>query len=188
MPETPTRLYEGLFLFNQAVVGSDEPAARQALEEILHRAQAEIVTIYKWDDRRLAYPIRSQRRGLYLLAYFHVRGSQIPNIERDVNLSESILRCMVIRADHIGEVELEQAREKAAVLSEPQTESERDSEEQQPQAVGASADVSQSAEGGRSESEAAPGPQPQNTLRSTPAESESPTAAPESGDRAPQSE
>jgi small subunit ribosomal protein S6 len=106
------QLYEGMFLFNNAVVGSDLNKATTLLREILDRAGAEIDALLKWDDRRLAYPIKGQKRGLYLLTYFRVSGGQIANIERDVNLSEEFLRCMIVRADHIGEVELEQARKK----------------------------------------------------------------------------
>lgn len=112
MNEANTYLYEGLFLFNQQEIGSSIAKANEIMQDVLNRAEAEAIAVYKWDDRRLAFEIKGQKRGLYMLAYFRARGSQIANIERDVNLSEQMLRCLILRAEHIGDVELEEARKR----------------------------------------------------------------------------
>ena len=112
MSQNAKELYEGLFLMNSAAIGSDLNKGLEFVREILDRASAEVEAISKWDDRRLAYEIKGQKRGLYLLAYFRVSGGQIPNIERDVTLSDQALRCLILRAEHIGEAELQLAREK----------------------------------------------------------------------------
>lgn len=106
MAEERIDLYEGLFIVNQSVLGELEQAM-DFVRGILERAKSEIVAIQKWDERRLAYPIKGQRRGLYILAYFRVSRRQIANIERDVTLSDEMLRCLVLRADHVGETELD---------------------------------------------------------------------------------
>jgi len=112
MPQANVHLYEGLFLVNQSNT-PDLAAALDHVREILNRAEAEILVLAKWDDRKLAYSIKGQKRGLYLISYFKARGAQIANIDRDCNLSEHILRALTIRAEHIGETELEQARRQA---------------------------------------------------------------------------
>lgn len=114
MSEPTVALYEGLFLFNIQEIEGDLNTATETLQEILDRAEAEVITLSKWDERKLAYEIKGQKRGLYLLTHFKARGSQIANIERDVNLSEKLLRCMIIKGDHIGETELEQFKEAAS--------------------------------------------------------------------------
>jgi len=114
MSEENTHLYEGLFLFNIQAINGDLNVALEHMNEILSRAEAEVVALSRWDERKLAYEIRGQKRGLYILAYFRVRGPQIANIERDVNLSEFLLRCLILRADHMGEIEIEQAIAEAA--------------------------------------------------------------------------
>jgi len=111
MSETNTRLYEGLFLFNAATVGSNTQQAIDIVKQYVDRAGGEIVTISKWDDRKLAYKLDGQKRGLFILAYFNVDAAQVAHIERDVTFSDDVLRCLIIRADHIGETELDTARE-----------------------------------------------------------------------------
>jgi small subunit ribosomal protein S6 len=107
MPEPRVYLYEGLFLFNNSAINSSVASATQILKDILARAEAEVVSIARWDDRKLAFTVDGQKRGLYLLTYFRARGSQIPNIERDVNLSDEVLRCLILRAEHVGQAELD---------------------------------------------------------------------------------
>ncbi len=69
----------------------------------MQHAGAEVLVLKKWNECRLAYEIRGQKRGTYLLVYFKVQGQQIATIERDCNLSETILRHMILQAHHIGE-------------------------------------------------------------------------------------
>jgi small subunit ribosomal protein S6 len=113
MAEVRIHMYEGHFLLNQQAVSGDFGATVEFVREVFKRAEAELLVLRKWEDRKLAYEISGQKRGIYLLAYFKARGSQIANIERDCNLSEQVLRCLIIRADHIGETELELARKDA---------------------------------------------------------------------------
>jgi small subunit ribosomal protein S6 len=111
MSENTPRLYEGLFLFGHAAVDSSITKAVQLVRDLITRHGGEPVSISKWDDRKLAYEIEGLKRGLFILAYFNVKGSVITDMERDVQLSEQFTRCLIIRADHIGEAELELAKQ-----------------------------------------------------------------------------
>jgi len=114
MPEeSRTHLYEGLFLFSQQAVSEDFNACMEHLKTILDRAQATVEVMEKWAERRLAYEIKKQKRGTFVLAYFNAQPGQIIHIERDCNLSETVLRHLIIKADHIGETELELAKKDA---------------------------------------------------------------------------
>ena len=92
--------YEGMFLFPQAAV-ADLQAAADHVMEILNRAGAEVIAFKKWDERRLAYEVKGNKRGLYFLVYFKAKGNKVVGIERDCSLSEKMLRAMVTRADHL---------------------------------------------------------------------------------------
>lgn len=118
MAEVRINLYEGMFLLNQQAVAADFNAAIEHVRDILNRAEAEIIQLSKWDERKLAYEIKNQKRGMYVLAYFKARASQIANIDRDCNLSEQVLRSLIIRADYMGEAELEVARKNAELAFE----------------------------------------------------------------------
>ncbi|MFA9477555.1 30S ribosomal protein S6 [Phycisphaerales bacterium AB-hyl4] len=101
-------LYEAMFLLDQRS-GLEVQGGMDKVREILERSGAEIVALNKWDERKLAYAIRGQKRGTYLLGLFRVHGGKITTIERDCHLSEEVLRVMVTRGEHLGELEIEAA-------------------------------------------------------------------------------
>ena len=94
------RTYEGMFLFPQSATANLQEAADH-VKAILDRCGASIVSFRKWDDRRLAYEVQGNKRGVYFLAYFTAPTSALAEIERRCNLSEEILRTMVTSAEHI---------------------------------------------------------------------------------------
>lgn len=100
MPDKKSYTYEAMFLLSQAVA-ADLGGALEHIKEILARGHAEIIALRKWDERRLAYEIKGQKRGYYILAYFKAQGDMLSHIERDCNLSEKILRTLFLRADHL---------------------------------------------------------------------------------------
>jgi small subunit ribosomal protein S6 len=110
MATESNKLYEALFLLSQQEVANDFAGCVQHVRDIFARAEAELLVLRKWDERRLAYEIKGQKRGTYLLAYFKIEGAKISSIERDCDLSEQILRVLIIKADHVGQTELDLAR------------------------------------------------------------------------------
>jgi small subunit ribosomal protein S6 len=109
MPAIRTYTYECMFLLSQAVA-ADLAGALEHINAVLGRAKAEVLAMRKWDERRLAYEIDKQKRGVYILCYFKAPANLMSHFERDCNLSEKILRVMILRADHLSPDEI-QARD-----------------------------------------------------------------------------
>ncbi len=117
MSETNRKAYEAMFLFPQAASGNLGETVNH-INGILDHAQAEVVAMKKWDERRLAYEIKKHKRGLYILVYFLCEPGGIATIERDSNLSEQILRVMIVRADHLTHEEMQAHDERQALADE----------------------------------------------------------------------
>lgn len=117
MAETRVYAYEAMFLVSQAAA-ADLNAVVAHINEILSRAKATLIAMRKWDERRLAYEIKSQKRGLYILAYFKAPNTSVAGIERDCNLSETIMRALILRADHLTEDEMRAADGREALETE----------------------------------------------------------------------
>ncbi|MBI9018265.1 MAG: 30S ribosomal protein S6 [Phycisphaerae bacterium] len=97
------RKYEGLFLVDSAYATTNYDEAVAAISTVMERAKAEVVSLKKWDDRRLCYEIKSSTRGTYFLCNFNAMPEMISPLERDVQISEEILRVMVLNAERIPE-------------------------------------------------------------------------------------
>src|SRR5438876_4708473 len=93
----PASTYECMFLLDTTKVAGDVHAAAQQLHAILEKNQAEILASRQWDERRLAYPVKGHKKGLYYLTYFRSEGKNLVNIERDCALNETVLRYLPLR-------------------------------------------------------------------------------------------
>jgi ribosomal protein S6 len=57
---------------------------------------AKILSGRRWDERRLAYPMKGQNRGTYLLVYFSADTQSLTAIRRDLQFREAVLRSMLL--------------------------------------------------------------------------------------------
>lgn len=92
--------YEAMYLFDPTFGGTQENCETE-IRRIMGRAEAEMVFCKRWDERRLAFKVKGRKRGVYVLTFFNAHPSKITGIERDVALSENVLRVLVLRADGI---------------------------------------------------------------------------------------
>ncbi len=98
--------YEGMFLFPPPGTVDVDGMMTNA-RGMIERHGGKILFIKKWDERKLTYEIKRQKRGTYIIAFFEAPGAAVGAIERDVNLSEDILRVLITRADHLSQKEME---------------------------------------------------------------------------------
>ena len=96
METVAERLYEGMFLVDSAQAAADWDGTLSVISNILQRAEAEVVSMRKWQERKLAYEIDHKTRGTYILCYFKAEGARIAGIEKDVLLSEKVMRVLVL--------------------------------------------------------------------------------------------
>ncbi len=102
------KTYEAMFLMEPALV-ADLPAAEAEIHRILDRAQAKLIGLHSWGERKLAYPIGHRKRGLYILSYFESAPDKIAGIERDVQLSEKAVRVLVLRREGMSPEDIQKA-------------------------------------------------------------------------------
>ncbi|MFB0525322.1 MAG: 30S ribosomal protein S6 [Phycisphaerae bacterium] len=99
MKTVAKKLYEAMFLVDSAQAGSDWDEVLATIKSVLQKAEAEVVSLRKWADKRLAYEIDHKTKGTYILCYFRADGKRIGDIERDVQLSERIMRVLILNAE-----------------------------------------------------------------------------------------
>jgi len=95
----PTNVYECMFLLDPNKVSGDVQGAAKQLQALIERNGAEVLASRPWDERRLAYPVKGHKKGLYYLTCFRCLGPKVPDLERDFTLSELILRSMILLID-----------------------------------------------------------------------------------------
>jgi small subunit ribosomal protein S6 len=93
----PVSTYEGMFLLDSAKVAASWDESVKHVHDILTKHSSEIVASRQWDERRLAYPVENHKKGTYLLTYFKADGSNLHEIVADCQLSDLILRELILK-------------------------------------------------------------------------------------------
>lgn len=115
--------YEAMFVLEAGQ--SDFESAGEPIRNLLTRYEADVLALKPWDERKLAYPIRGRKRGLYAIAYFKVDPSHVAEIEHDAQLEENILRVLILQKPKLTEEEI--AAETLATLSAKRSSEDRSS-------------------------------------------------------------
>lgn len=101
MAESISRLYEGLFIVDPAYANKDEAGAVAMIQGLLEKHGATVIRCEKWAEQKLAYEIRKQKRGAYMLAAFKVDPLKVSEIELECRLTERIMRYLLVNRNGI---------------------------------------------------------------------------------------
>jgi small subunit ribosomal protein S6 len=69
---------------------------KDAVTGIFTKHGAKILSSRRWEERRLAYPIKAQNRGTYLLVYFSSDPQGLAAMRRELQFNESLLRYLLV--------------------------------------------------------------------------------------------
>jgi len=86
-----------MFLLNSVEAKRDWDGLCDHVRGIIEKHGGEVLREEHWDDRRLAYEVAGQKRGTYLLVFFRLDPNEMSPLRRDFELSERILRQLILR-------------------------------------------------------------------------------------------
>ncbi len=107
------RTYEHIFIVHPEVVGDDYAAILDKFKNILTDQDANILKVDEWGARKLAYPVKKQTRGSYVLVTFEAGAKVIAEFERRLRLDEKIIKFQTIVLPKGTEVVIEAPAEEA---------------------------------------------------------------------------
>jgi len=94
------------------------------VNELIEAVGGKIEVSRLWEERRLAYPVKGQRKGAYWITYFRLSTQKVTELTRSCELQDGILRQLFVRLpDPLVQPILQHARGET-VEPEPETEPE----------------------------------------------------------------
>jgi small subunit ribosomal protein S6 len=87
-----TRTYESIFIVRPDLTGDAYTAVLDKFKGVLTDQGASILKIDEWGVRKLAYTVKKQNRGSYVLVIFEADPKVILEYERRLRLDESIIK------------------------------------------------------------------------------------------------
>ena len=91
-------LYETLFVVHPER-GARVKEFIERLKKVIEGQGGAFVSVDEWGMRDLAYHIDKQSRGYYTLLRYRSSGKAVEELERNLKLTEGILRFLTVRAD-----------------------------------------------------------------------------------------
>ncbi|MBN2293925.1 MAG: 30S ribosomal protein S6 [Pirellulales bacterium] len=92
-------VYEGMYILDSNLYSRDPEAVSGQISKMIEAVGGEIMVSRMWEERRLAYQIDGHRKGTYWLTYFRAQGKEIANLERQCQLSDTIIRVLFLKVD-----------------------------------------------------------------------------------------
>ena len=93
------RNYEIMFILSTQLTDEEKQAGIKLVEDTLAKAGAVEIKTEVWGDRKLAYPIKKKENGYYVLTLFQMDGTGLTEVETKLNITESILKYMIVKND-----------------------------------------------------------------------------------------
>ena len=91
------QVYECFFIFDANRYNRDPSGVAGKIAESVEKCGGEVLASRLWNEQKLAYPIRKQRKGVYWLTYVKLESTAGSQLEREFQLNDNILRHMKIK-------------------------------------------------------------------------------------------
>lgn len=93
------RTYEQLYIAKPDVTDEQVDALNGQLETVIKQGGGKIDKTDKWGVRKLAYRVKKQAEGYYVLTFFHAQAPVVKEIERRLRVSDLVLKFLTVRMD-----------------------------------------------------------------------------------------
>lgn len=89
------KIYETLVLLESGFAGKDDAGVGH-VKSIVEKHGGEIIRAERYGEQKLAYEIKKQKRGVYVIAAFRMKPDSVNGMLRDFQLDEHVLRDIVL--------------------------------------------------------------------------------------------
>lgn len=93
------RSYEALIAYHPDVGEAGIKDQLERVKQIVTSNDGEVTQVVEWGLRDLAYRIEKQRRAFYVIVVFRGSGATVAELERNLRISELVLRYMTTQID-----------------------------------------------------------------------------------------
>jgi small subunit ribosomal protein S6 len=92
-------VYEGMFILDASKYSRDPAGMAQQVVDLIQQHGGTVLASRLWDERKLAYPIKGHKKGVYWLTYFRMPSGNLVALERQCEITDDILRKLVLKVE-----------------------------------------------------------------------------------------
>jgi len=96
-------LYESVFIARQDISATQVEALADQFSELIKENGGEVTKKEHWGLKNLAYRIKKNRKGHYVLFNIDAPSAAVLEMERNMRISEDVVRYLTVRVDELEE-------------------------------------------------------------------------------------
>ena len=96
-------LYETVIIARQDISSQQVETLTEAASAFITNGGGNVAKVEQWGLRNLAYKIKKNRKGHYVLLNIDAPADAVKEMERNLRLNEDVLRHMTIKVDELEE-------------------------------------------------------------------------------------
>ena len=93
------RTYETIFIAHPDLVEEEVKALIEKMKGIIENLNGQLIKVEEWGRKKLAYKLKKLTKGYYVFIRFSGNGEILVEIERNLRLSDGVLKYQSIRLD-----------------------------------------------------------------------------------------
>jgi small subunit ribosomal protein S6 len=93
------RGYEVIYILDPSLPDDELQALQERFAETARTHGAQVQDVTQWERRRLAYDIKGQREGVYVIMNMSGEPASVAEVDHTLRVSEPVLRHMIVRSD-----------------------------------------------------------------------------------------
>ncbi len=113
------REYEVLYIVRSDLDDEKVQDAVKRVNTLIERSGGAIERTNLWGKRKLAYEVKHQKEGSYVLQDFQIDQTRVPELEAALKITEEVLRHLIVRKPEKAAVATPVAPPPAEVVLEP---------------------------------------------------------------------
>lgn len=110
------RTYETIFIVHPDVVGDAYTGVVDKFKGVLTEQGCNILKVEEWGTRKLAYPVKKQGRGSYVMAIYEAGPQVVAEFERRMRIDDNVIKYQSVLLEN-GFEETAAAKEEPAEAS-----------------------------------------------------------------------
>jgi small subunit ribosomal protein S6 len=91
--------YETVFIADPTYTDGEVDELIKGYEQLVTSTDGKVLKVEKWGKRRLAYSIRHQEEGIYVLMTLECPATLVKELDRRLRMNERIVRHMAVRVE-----------------------------------------------------------------------------------------
>lgn len=91
--------YETLYILQSQLEEEKIEELIEKFKAIVEREGGQVSNLDKWGKRRLAYEVKKQKEGFYVLMNYTAPAKACDELERSFNITEGVLRYLIVREE-----------------------------------------------------------------------------------------